>query len=70
MFLKPEEMTTTQNVYVDPATKESKFDIIRDTTGNIQDKSWLNRYCKDANTKVPDIFSFANLDRTSFITAK
>src|SRR5438876_1974239 len=63
-------MATTPNIYVDPATNESKFDIIRDTTGNIEDKSWLNRYCKDANTEVPDNFSFANLDRTWFITAK
>ena len=63
-------MATTQNVYIDPETNESKFDIIRDTTGDIQDKSWLNRYCKDTNTQVPDILSFADHGRTLFITVR
>jgi len=63
-------MATTQNVYIDPATNESKFDIIRDTTGDIQEKSWLNRYCKDTTTEVPDILIFADRRRTLFITVR
>ena len=63
-------MEATQKVYIDPDTNESKFDIIRDTTGDIQDKSWLNRYCKDVKTEVLDIFTFADHGRTLFIIAR
>ena len=63
-------MATNPNVYIDPTTNESKFDIIRDATGNIEDKSWLNRYCKDTKTEVPDILSFADNGRILFITVR
>lgn len=53
-------MTTSQNVFIDAATNESKFDIIRDTTGGIDDKNWLNRFCKDATTNVSEISNLAN----------
>jgi hypothetical protein len=51
-------MATNPSVYIDPTTNESKFDIIRDTTGNVEDKNWLNRYCKATMTGVLDISEF------------
>jgi hypothetical protein len=44
-----------QNIFIDPDTNESKFDVIRDTKGNVLDKDWLNRHCEDVKTKVIDI---------------
>jgi len=59
-----------QNIFMDPDTNESKFDIIRDTKGNISDKDWLNRYCEDVKTKVIAILNLANSSRRLFTTAK
>ena len=45
-------MATPHNIFIDPETNESVLDIIRDTTGDIRAKDWLNRFCRDSKTQV------------------